>query len=1260
MIIDRIPLVTGTGLNWDDDLSVMPKGDGKYRLNISLDKSERGGIYTKTLGNSLIKNIIDPLGGQYEPTPTNGTSPARKIYSLNIANYCLYNEGTYDTAGVIINIETDNGRHKIYHKHSDFTTLVSALSSITGKITGLGDNFIYSVTSTQSALTSEIIVSILDTSETNGAQRLGFIYGDHGTYNNYFTYKDIVGEYYYAKDNELYCFWSYDSNGSVSPWSDNIITVYKYNEGLSEVLNSTSLSIPSTIAKWNKYNPVMATVIGDGDDKMLYWTDGINPIMKLNVNKAINTAYDYYGDQYSVHSSDTHRNFTLSYIKPQPDIIENTISGLSSENESNVDIIKRPCHFIARYIFDDNEKSAWSTISRIGDSYNESPDGSLYTGINKFGHLPKLDDVGLNTVSKVEFAYRNSILDHWKLYATIDVADEYCRFDGSTIVEVLDDSIVNKLYDNVPVKSGDILCLPDNRILLADNTMGYPNVDVDVTLTHITSSSPRSDYASAAWDGCSYYPAATVNATTKRLYFISGTTNYFVIETSLQKHIINLSEITTLADYITNKIIPIDGNIVSATYNVSGYVDIVHQAGTWIGGYSVNYSFYVKLGTMKNGAKHWLGIVYYDQFGRMGFVNETDGVYLSHYCEQSTHTTNEYFDIVQLEISNDPPKWAHYWGVFYGLTNIQSYTKTLVKVSDFKREDGLLYIKHDDLMFQAKDNNPNFNMTYQFTKGDRIRWIGTLGSAVVDGSEVRPQVTLLSDYLDYEIQGLGGDYNEYLVVPDYSGNTSATNIDAADYVLIELYTPIKQDKPGIYYETPYKFPISNPGSDSPYHSVTQSSEYGVPVRSQSALQSAICYIDEMEFTICQHFTFDADKPIVCYMESESHSNYFDSKIKNIGRPHIANPDARQIRLNNILWSNVFLPNTRVNGLSTIDFDNEISVPDIYGRITRIGLTGDVLNIIQESKISSAYLGAEMAMGADGQSTVSYTDSVIGSIRPRSEPYGSSDKKSIVFNGNYIYGFDMQSGIVWRTAYNGTEDISRYKMKNYFRPKAETLLGSGKENILVRAGFDSYKKMYYLTFIDNLTSANSETIGFHEPSNRWLSFYSFIPEMYASIEDIRFISIKDGYLYYHDSTAADYGNFYGTDYGSEIWVVGNEYPSDEKMFLAIYENSNVIWDMPDNDSIVVNDDDIEFISTKDYTRRYMRMYSRLKARRFRRRKGEFHAKFLYDITTTTGITRHIDLFQGRKLRGNTIVCKLENDDNVAAHIRNVTIVSTPSP
>jgi hypothetical protein len=129
------------------------------------------------------------------------------------------------------------------------------------------------------------------------------------------------------------------------------------------------------------------------------------------------------------------------------------------------------------------------------------------------------------------------------------------------------------------------------------------------------------------------------------------------------------------------------------------------------------------------------------------------------------------------------------------------------------------------------------------------------------------------------------------------------------------------------------------------------------------------------------------------------------------------------------------------------------------------------------------------------------------------------------------------------------------------------------------------------------------------------------------------------------------NYYGTQYGSEVWAVYNQYPTQPKIFESIMENSNAIWEMPDSHSIIVDDDAIEYTDVRDYTHHTASMQSRLKTNRFRYKNGEFHAGFLRDMGT--GATQH-NLFTGRKLRGKTLVCKLENSSTSNVYLRSVTI------
>jgi hypothetical protein len=996
----------------------------------------------------------------------------------------------------------------------------------------------------------------------------------------------------------------------------------------------------------------VAVVIGDDDKKMLYWTDGIHPQMGINVEKALNTAYGYYGDSYSDHNFETYTEQALSLIKAQPDYCVGAFdSGAIFSNEVNALFTNAPMQFSARYVYDNHEVSKWSTVSYVSLHDCNTAVGVRRNKLKAIRYAAFTSPIQSNIIASVQYAFRTTRLDRWRIFATVPyVATSGANssyFYGTELMEVLDDLDFNKLYDAVPITSGTISSLKDNRLILADNVVGYPNVGLDVVVSPIA-------FNYGVKTNVVWRDHSVINTITKDLTIDIGDGTgyiYCVFKTPTKEYVLSadrdkmtVSQIAThFAAHVTSKIVGVDPYITSAS-NTSNKLRIVHTTGNFLYGKTTSFGSTPQLMKVKNGVDVRLGIVYYDLYGRMGYVNEVDqyGTHVPFYTEQTTFTNNEYLDILVLTINHRPPKWAYYWGIFWGYNNPKAI-QLAVKVSDFNYEADKLKIRVDQILNDAKAFNPEFRLSYQFTPGDRIRWIGKIGD-FTDGSDQRKRVTLFTDYIDGDVFGYGGDFNEYLVVSNYSDfPTTKAVIEGSSYVLIEIYTPSKQNDPVFYYETPYKFPIRHPGTDSALHDVTsqQTNAYGIIVEDQTTSSPAICYIDRMDHRPEQHWAFDSGAPVACMVDSDSFSNYIDSNLPNIGKPHIVNPNARQIRLNTIQWSDVLISDSQVNGLSTFDAKDEKQLDDKYGRICGLEVTGDILNIIQKSKISSAYLGAELSKDLNGNDILVATDDIIGSIRPAVEIYGSSSKYSIQRYGNYVYGYDIQTGIPWRKSFDGVDDLSVYKMQNYFRDKLETLKISGIENIRVVGGFNAFKKTYYLTFIDSVNSANNETVAFHEPSNRWISFYSFIPDFYGSILNVRFLSFKNGGTYLHNVPTVLKCHFYGVQYGSEIWAVYNQFPTNSKIIESIIENANSIWDMPDNGSIIVDADSIEYTNPIDYSTIRGNMQSRLKSGRFRNKQGEYHARFLRDMTTSSTTASQYDLFNGRKLRGKTVLIKLKN-------------------
>lgn len=86
---------------------------------------------------------------------------------------------------------------------------------------------------------------------------------------------------------------------------------------------------------------------------------------------------------------------------------------------------------------------------------------------------------------------------------------------------------------------------------------------------------------------------------------------------------------------------------------------------------------------------------------------------------------------------------------------------------------------------------------------------------------------------------------------------------------------------------------------------------------------------------------------------------------------------------------------------------------------------------------------------------------------------------------------------------------------------------------------------------------SETVAFSERTGYWDSFYSYLPECMCRV-GIDFLSFKNGKAFLHNSNTLR-NNFYGVRYPSELWVVFNQGPSNNKVFNALGLESTTIWE-----------------------------------------------------------------------------------------------------
>ena len=303
------------------------------------------------------------------------------------------------------------------------------------------------------------------------------------------------------------------------------------------------------------------------------------------------------------------------------------------------------------------------------------------------------------------------------------------------------------------------------------------------------------------------------------------------------------------------------------------------------------------------------------------------------------------------------------------------------------------------------------------------------------------------------------------------------------------------------------------------------------------------------------------------VESQHYSDFYDSDVYSLGRPMVELEDDLRTGVKSSLLRHggIYLPKTKINNLAKFGYDDyttKLRIQD--GTINDLSFNGEILKVFQTHKKTSIYIGKTALYKADGSKDLVTTDAVIGSMHPGIEDYGTVFPGSVVQNRTHTYFYDIYKGEVVRDAYNGMFSISAYDMKKYFSDKSAALLASGIANIDVQAVFDEKYGLYIITFIDSVTPANNDTVAFHEDSNSWISFYSFIPEMYSSFGET-VISFNAGLLYTHNDNDT-YCNFYGTQYGQEVDIVFNAGLDNMKEFKTIAIYSNVKWTAPDSGDI----------------------------------------------------------------------------------------------
>lgn len=972
--------------------------------------------------------------------------------------------------------------------------------------------------------------------------------------------------------------------------NDHTIVQYKINEEETiELLRSSTLNFDKDyLITGSAYN-----------DDILYWTDNLNPIRQIDVvnSKTLSTPIT---------------EGQLSFIKMAPTVP----ASLNLTNTASVDsdALKDHTYIVSyRYKYKDNSKSVMAPMSqKVMSLVTDVLGKPLYkrNTINITISYPTGNVSEL--IEEVEVMVKRSDTENFKVVGKLNSPESIFVFNNNGFDYTLGETESSKFAEAIPLKS-NALVLAKDKMILGNNTEDYDAVELNNSsiegLYSLDQSLTRIVYDNQTFDayrwGVIFFDDNRRNSGVSPIKNIFSNTPLPVSRIGKDRENYNVYYKADLSGdtpppWATHYSIVRTANIKKASY-VQTYIP---------GG---------ALGKEENNSEvRGLGAwVLVDPF----FASISD-------IRSKTLTpapgnalvggVNEYLKI------GDVVAWG-FSGATTQVSYVESVTTTKITISQsFPFPDvskGLYVVGSGSNLISSKTISLEIDISamsklgegYNFAEGDRV-WI---------------------PLLDLDAKVLSQNGNLVTVQWVDKGDVYDTNTHESKTMLVEFYTPTEVNDSDVYYETLATHPITNGNFSQP--------------------------IIELRNDIGDRFhreRVDFDKAQIAYSPlyptgqiATDHPNqsHQDFKVDDMGRISAVILDAKQTnRKTSIRFSNSFVANSNINGLSEFEALNEETLPIEVGPIEKLIMAsnvqaeGSVMISVTQNEIVSVYLQESIYKDTSGTTTVAVTDKFIGSFNILQKGLGTYNPESVYQIDGRVYGFDSKKGVVWRYAQDGLSRISDKGMQSYFFNKSNPMY---KDVVNSRAygSFDYYNGEYILS-LGKPTDASMKTIAYSETANAWTSFYEYsnaageTPEMFGSLNN-NFYSVLNGVIYSHDTN--DTRNFiYDDQKTSKVTIIGNVRPESNKIPQHIEEDADYPW----ANVKVETDRGQETNMTNNHFRTYENIHS---------------VNVLRDINSKAIQSPKVPLIHGDRLRDKTFNITLESDNTAENNLYDVNVFYSES-
>jgi hypothetical protein len=656
----------------------------------------------------------------------------------------------------------------------------------------------------------------------------------------------VIGNYADKVRNRQYYFtWNDEGYNRISYYDGTTDSVVIVMEDLTDTDNVGVLNFDPSY-RINHIDIVYRDEQGD----LLFWTDGLNPPSKINVKTATTGAYGIIQRSYI--------DVAKEPPSAPPYCVYEDDASVTVNNLNN-----KQFKFKYRFVYDDLEKSVTSAQSIVPIPIKYS-DQSVSTDPTKNADIFIAFQTGEANVTKIELLASESLGTTFSDYFLISVIDKaelnlnnndvsYYRFYNNQAYNSIPLNESLQPFDLVPQKAYT-QSLPNGNVLdYGAITEGYDLTIPEFSVTNLTSI-PAVEYRNgllvlayqeeqpAFGSGnikiiVAGIPSAVTISTEITITTLIGT---FPAQTPL-----TISATALSTDSISTILSNLSASAISNGYSIiSTYSNelIIGGISSTLDTVLISDMYYDLPSANSKLAYDWTskynyGVVYFDSKGRTNSViTSLDSVASTEYYQEDTITVSPGNDIVspllpkqRFIIRNRPPEWATY----FEIVRTKNLTKSnfLYWISERTYKDSIVndsgyqyaYISINNLTQYISSNPQVKNLGYEFTPGDRIRFVKLYTSSgatnTIYDSNNSKDFEILESATNPTINGVVVTGQVLKIYLPTTSSTFNFGTDIYANYLIEIYTPAPNfaNQLNLYYEFGQRYIIGDAGTNEAYH-----------------------------------------------------------------------------------------------------------------------------------------------------------------------------------------------------------------------------------------------------------------------------------------------------------------------------------------------------------------------------------------------------------------------------------------------------------